>query len=248
MGAEPVIVTEELSFSYDGSLVLENVNLTISEREFVSIVGPNGGGKTTLLKLILGLLEPTRGRVRVFGKPPERSRLRIGYMPQHARLDPLFPARVRDVVMMGRLGTARRFGPYGKADKEAAMEALREVEMYELRHRRFSALSDGQQQRVLIARALAPRPQILLLDEPTASLDLHVECELYETLRELNERLTVVLVSHDLGFVSRFVDRVICVKREVVVHPTSEITGELIQEIYGGEVCIVRHDHRHPAG
>jgi len=239
----PVISIENLTFSYDGFPVLEDVNVAVQEREFACIVGPNGGGKTTLLKLMLGLLQPTKGRVRLFGVPPERARTRVGYLPQSYAYDPLFPVRVMDVVLMGRLDRGGLFGPYRRSDREAALEALRQVEMAEFRHRPLAALSGGQRQRVLIARALACEPEVLLLDEPTASLDFTIEGELYELLRRLNERLTVVMVSHDIGFVSRFVTKVICVKRQVVAHPTSELTGEMINEIYGSDVCMVRHDH-----
>ena len=137
MSNEPVITVDGVWFSYDGSPVLENVNLSIGGRDFVCVVGPNGGGKTTLIKLFLGLLRPTKGTVRVFGKPPEDSRLRLGYMPQRAQLDPLFPVRVIDVVLMGRMGITRKFGPYRKVDREAALDALNEVEMQDLFERRF---------------------------------------------------------------------------------------------------------------
>jgi len=240
---EPVIAIEGLSFAYNGSLVLEDVNLTVAARDFVSFVGPNGGGKTTLLKLILGLLAPTAGSVRVFGRSPTVARPRIGYMPQHAQVDPRFPASVTDVVLMGRVSKAANIGPYRRADREAVWEALRQVDLYAYRRRPFADLSGGQRQRALIARALAAEPDLLLLDEPTASLDVRMEEELYGLLKTLNERLTIILVSHDLGFVSKFVKSVVCVKRRVVVHPTSEITGEMIQEIYG-DVRMVRHDHR----
>ena len=145
-----VIEVQGLSFAYNGALVIEDVNLTICEREFVSIVGPNGGGKTTLLKLFLGLLQPTAGTVRVLGGSPEAARRRVGYMPQHVNLDPHFPVRVRDVVLMGRLG-ARRFAAYRKADRIAADQALEELGIRDLRRRPFSDLSGGQRQRVLIA-------------------------------------------------------------------------------------------------
>jgi len=241
---EPVISIENVSFSYDGAAVLEDVDLEIAARDFACFVGPNGGGKTTLLKLILGLLTPTSGRVQVFGGPPEPARRRIGYMPQYAQVDPAFPVSVMDVVLMGRMGRAETVGPFRKPEREAAGKALAEVGLYDLRRRPFGALSGGQRQRTLIARALATDPEILLLDEPTASLDAVMEAELYELLRRLNERLTVVTVSHDLGFVSRFVKTVVCVKRCVVVHPTSEVTGQTIMEMYGGDVCMVRHDLR----
>lgn len=244
MTEQAVITLEKVSFSYNDLPVLEDVTLTVHERDFISIVGPNAGGKTTLLKLILGLLKPTSGTIRVFGQPPGKVRSRIGYMPQHASLDPLFPVSVLDVVLMGRLGNGKDLGFYRRADKEAAADALRNVELYEIRNCSFSDLSGGQRQRVLIARALVSDPELLLLDEPTANVDAVVETELYEILNKLNEKMTVALVTHDLGFVSRYVKSVACVNRRVVVHPTSEITGEMINEIYGCDVHMVRHDHR----
>lgn len=248
MEEQPVIGIEGLSFAYDGSPVLEDVNLVIRPRDFVSVVGPNGGGKTTLLKLVLGLLHAQKGRIRVFGLTPEQARPRIGYMPQYAKLDPEFPASAMDVVLMGRLGRGRQFGRYSKEDKEAALGVLKDVGLDALRNRPFSALSGGQRQRLLIARALACEPDLLLLDEPTANLDVAIEEEFYELLRKLNERLTVVLVSHDLGFVSQFVRSVVCVKRQVLMHPTSEISGEMINRIYGASMKMVRHDRSHAEG
>lgn len=244
MEQTPVIEIRGVSFAYNGETILEDVNLAIGPREFISVVGPNGGGKTTLLKLVVGLLEPTAGTVRVFGLPPRDARRRIGYLPQHAQMDPRFPASVADVVLTGRLGPDRRFGLYGKADREAAGEALRDVDLCDLGRRPYAELSGGQRQRVLIARALVSRPDLLLLDEPTAGLDAHMESGLFDLLKVLNERLTIVLVTHDLGFVSQVVRSVACVRRKVVVHPTSEVTGEMIREIYGGDVRMIRHDHR----
>ncbi len=244
MTKKPVIELEKVSFSYDGLPVLEDVSLTVHEHDFLSIVGPNAGGKTTLLKLIMGLIRPTSGTVRVFGQRPPKVRSRIGYMPQHASLDPLFPVNVMDVVLMGRLGHGKRFGIYGRADREAAAEALQMVEIYDIRRRFFSALSGGQRQRVLIARALVSDPELLLLDEPTSNVDAAVETGLFEILDQLNQKITVALVTHDLGFVSCYVKSVACVNRRVVVHPISEITGEMINEIYGTDVHMVRHDHR----
>jgi len=240
---EPVVSIENVTFSYDGHPVLENVNLKVWQGDFVSIVGPNGGGKTTLLKLMLGLLHPERGIIRIFGQRPQDARERIGYMPQHAYLDPQFPVRVIDVVLMGRLrGSRQPFGPYTKQDKEAAEEALERLQMWDRRKAYFSSLSGGQRQRALIARALTSGPDLLFLDEPTAGLDLTVENELHDLLKSFTEDLTVIVVSHDLGFVSSLVNKVVCVKRNVVMHPTSEISGEIINRIYGEPMKVVRHD------
>ena len=244
MQQPPVIALEGLSFSYNGLQVLQDVNITVHQRDFLCLVGPNAGGKTTLLKLILGLLKPTKGTIRVFGQPPVRVRQRIGYMPQHEWLDLQFPVNVLDVVLMGRLGNGKIFGPFRRDDRKAANDALNKVELYELRDRPFSALSGGQRQRVLIARALVSDPELLLLDEPTANVDAVIETELYDLLHQLNEHITIILVTHDLGFVSRYVKSVACVSRRVVVHPTSEITGEMINDLYGCDMRMVRHDHR----
>ena len=163
-------------------------------------------------------------------------------MPQNSALDMRFPVSVLDVVLLGRLSRTGPIGPFRRADKQAALRTLEELEIDELRDRPFSGLSGGQRQRVLIARALVGEPDLLLLDEPTASLDLQAEDEFYELLRALNERRTIIMVSHDLGVVSQHVREVICVKRRVVMHPTSELTGDVIQEMYGGPMRVVRHD------
>ena len=242
---EPVIEMRGVSFSYGSQSVLEDVDLAVGDREAMCVVGPNGGGKTTLIKLILGLLTPQRGEVRIFGQSPVRARLRIGYMPQHVQYDPLFPVTVMDIVLMGRLG--RRsiggfFGWPGRADRRIAREALELAGLGKFERRPFSALSGGQRQRVLIARALCSNPDLLLLDEPTSNVDSLAEARLLDLLRELNRRMTILMVSHDLGFVSGLVEHVICVNRRVVVHPTSEMTGAIISDIYGAEVRMVRHN------
>lgn len=243
MTERPALELRNLYYSYDGTTVVENANLTVRCGEFVTIVGPNGGGKTTLLKLVLGLLRPDSGSVRVFGCSPEESNPRMGYVPQRSETDPSFPATVLDVVLMGRLGKTRRFGMYTREDTAAATAALADVELTDLARRPFSKLSGGQRQRTLIARALASEPDILLLDEPTANLDIAMEQELYNILLRLKKRLTLLLVSHDLAFVSGFTDTVACVNRTVVVHTTSEVTPELINALYGRDVRFVRHDH-----
>ncbi|CAO0824847.1 putative metal transport system ATP-binding protein CPn_0542/CP_0210/CPj0542/CpB0563 [Desulfarculales bacterium] len=244
MSQPPAIEIRDLYFAYNGEQVLSGVNLTVAPRDFAAVVGPNGGGKTTLLKLILGLLTPSAGRLLVLSQPPASARTRIGYMPQHPKMDYSFPVTVQDVVLMGRLGCGGGLGRYRRADHQAARRALGQVGLADLNDRPFHDLSGGQRQRVLIARALAGEPRLLLLDEPTANVDVRGEREVFELLKELNQSIAVVVVSHDLGFVSPYVQNVICVNRRVVSHPTSQVTGQVIADIYGGEVNMVRHDHQ----
>lgn len=243
MSEHLAVQLEQVSFAYTSPQVLTEVSVRIGCGDLACMVGPNGGGKTTLLKLMLGLIQPDAGRVRVFGQAPESVRPRIGYMPQATRLDPRFPVTVLDVVLMGRLGRSTRFGRYGKSDRAAAWEALDWVGLTDLAGQSLSILSGGQKQRVLIARALACGPELLLLDEPTANLDARAEDELYSLLQRLNRSMTIVLVSHDVGFVTGFVKTVICVNRTVAVHATEEVTGDVIAEMYGRDVRMVRHDH-----
>ncbi|MBD3348361.1 MAG: ATP-binding cassette domain-containing protein [Candidatus Eisenbacteria bacterium] len=244
MTGKPVIEFRGVSFAYDGRVVLRDVDLSIEENDFATIVGPNGGGKTTLLKLMLGLLQPTEGTVRVLGKRPVGARRRVGYLPQRSAADRDFPARVIDVVLMGRLRGDRLFGAYTDEDTRAALAALREVDLEDSHSRPFSVLSGGQQQRVLIARALASEPRILLLDEPTSNLDAIMEKNLYDLLERLHQRMTIALVTHDVGFVTDITKTVVCVKQSVVCHETGRLTGELMSELYGRDVRAVIHDDR----
>jgi zinc transport system ATP-binding protein len=218
------------------------VRFKIFPLDLVSMIGPNGGGKTTLFRLLLGLVKPTRGKIRIFGHPPERVRHRVGYVPQSVSFDSRFPITVDDVVSMGRLRN-RPTGPYRSEDRKAALEALREVELDGIKGRSFADLSGGQRQGVLIARALASDPEILLLDEPTANLDRSAEARVYELLKKLNRRLTILMASHDVGFVTRFVEKCLCVNRSAILHPTSHIDGGIIRELYGSEMAVVQHDH-----
>lgn len=241
--AEAAIDVRGVSFGYDEDLVLSDVSLTLPRGDFACMIGPNGGGKTTLLKLMLGLLTPQRGEIRVLGLPPVSARRRIGYVPQYAQYDASFPVAVSDVVLMGRPRGGRWFGEGARHDRAAVASALAEVGLAEFGDRPFAALSGGQRQRVLIARALACEPELLLLDEPTSNLDQRVEDEFYALLQHLNARLTIVLVSHDLSVVSKFVKTAVCVNRSIMVHQTGALTGDAIAALYGHSVRMVRHDH-----
>lgn len=248
MTTKPAVTLSGVSFAYGDELVLDHVNLSIAEHEFVWVVGPNGGGKTTLVKLVLGLLRPDEGQVEVFGRDPLKQLTRIGYMPQQVNLDPHFPIDVLSVVLMGRLCRGCRLGPFGRDDKDAARYALKLVDLEGMDKRSFFELSGGQQRRLLIARALACRPDLLILDEPTANVDPAVHKRLLDLTHRLAEQITVIMVSHDPAFVLSNVEQVVCVKKQVHVHPTTELTGDILGELYGDSaVRIVRHD-RHVGG
>lgn len=243
MKNNPIVSLKNVNFSYGpGIPVLEDVSFEIMGNETVCMVGPNGGGKTTLLNLILGLLKPDTGTISVFGEKPEKARIRIGYMPQYTQFDSDFPVNALDVVIMGRVNR-RLWGRYSKDDRTAALKAMDEMGVADLAFRHFSALSGGQRQRILIARALTCDPELLLLDEPTANIDPGVQEDFYAKVEELSKRMTVLMVSHDLGVVSRKISSVVCVNRQVNIHPVSRLNGSVIREIYGHDLDIVRHDH-----
>lgn len=241
----PAIDVRNVWLSFRGMTVLEDITFTVEPGDFVGLIGPNGGGKSVLLKVILGLLKPDRGSVRIFGQPPEHAGGAFAYVPQHPPFDPRFPIRVLDVVLLGRLGGVRPFGHHGAADRERAMAALAEVQADHLAGREIGKLSGGQLQRVLIARGLATDARLLLLDEPTASLDSAVIGSFYELLTRLSARMTIVLVSHDLGVMSQHVQSVACLNRTLHYHHSREITREMVEEAYGCPVDFVTHRHSH---
>ena len=210
-----IVEVTDVDFSYGTGNTLQGINLRVAEGEFLGVVGPNGGGKTTLLKIIAGLLAPTRGQVRVFGRPAARCGRFIGYVPQFADVDLTFPITVRDVVLMGRLGFTSFLGGYREKDEKAARWAMEQVGVWDLRQKRLGNLSEGQKQRVLIARALAGEPRLLLLDEPTASVDAEAERAVVQVLRKLRKSMTIIMVSHDLQLLKDLVDRIVYVNRKL---------------------------------
>jgi zinc transport system ATP-binding protein len=238
-----VISLKDVNFSYTGPPVLTHINLEVARGEFLGLVGPNGGGKSTLLKIILGLVEPISGEVLVFGLPPARGRAAIGYVSQHTVFAMDFPISVEEAVLQGRLGKTRRFGGYTHADRICARHAMAQVEILGLSSYPLAALSGGQRQRVLIARALAVDPEILILDEPTAHVDLRLEESFFHLLKQLNQHITIVVVSHDLGFISHYVTRVACLNQTLVCHETAAISGKIIKQLYGASVRMIDHLH-----
>lgn len=237
----PVIKLEGISFAYEDRLILENLNLEVKEKDFLAIIGPNGGGKTTLLRLILGTLRPNKGDLRVFGLAPKKARHLIGYVPQHGLFDQDFPISALDVVLTGRLGFHSLFPRYSATDLALAKEAMRTLAVEDLANLRYGELSGGQKQRVLIARALVGKPKLLILDEPTSSVDSRVEEDVYGLLTELNEEITIIIVSHDLGFVSSYVDQVACLNRRMVIHTTEEITKDVVAGLYQSPMDMIEH-------
>jgi len=243
--SENVIEVENVYFSYGNTVVLEDVSFKIKRGDFCVIIGPNGGGKTTLLKLILGILKPDRGRIKVFGKPPHLSKHRIGYLPQYTDFNLSFPISVIDVVLMGRLnkkGLGKRFD---EKDIRKAEEILKKLGIWEYRYVHVGRLSGGQRQRVFIARALATDPEILFLDEPTAGVDPEYEIGIYEILKELNKKITIVVVTHDIGFISRYAKSIACVNRKLVFHEEGQITKEMLEMAYECPIDLIAHGIPH---
>jgi zinc transport system ATP-binding protein len=247
----PVVALHQVDFSYNTLPVLNNISLQVAPGEFLGIVGPNGGGKSTLLKLILGLLTPHAGQVTVLGDNACNQCHRLGYVPQYPGFSRDFPISVREVVNLGRLGRqttatwwqALRPQHITPADHRAVTQALAEVEATDLAERQIGSLSGGQLQRVLLARALASEPVALLLDEPTANIDQRLESDIFDLLQQLNRRMTILVVSHDVGFISSYVTRVACINQTLVCHQTDAIDGQVIQNLYGEQVRMVAHHH-----
>jgi zinc transport system ATP-binding protein len=247
----PAIDIHALNFSYGSVPTLSGVDLEVAEGEFLGIVGPNAGGKSTLLKLVLGLLKPQSGLIEVLGQVPRAASRLLGYVPQYPSFPRDFPISVEQVVQLGRLGMGQRVGKWqmlrpGRAssgDREAVRKALAEVEAGNIAKRQIGSLSGGQLQRVLLARALVGEPRILILDEPTANIDQRMEGEIFDLLKVLNARMTILVVSHDVAFISRYVSRVACINRTLVCHNTDAVDGNVIQELYGENVRMIAHVH-----
>ncbi|RCW62359.1 MULTISPECIES: metal ABC transporter ATP-binding protein [Halanaerobium] len=237
---------EDISVNYGELEALKNINLKVEEGAFLGIIGPNGGGKTTLLKVILGLIEPQKGTVKVLGYPLNETIDQIGYVPQISNFDRNFPISVLDVVLMARLGgRVRFFHQYHKEDVKKAEAVLDQLNLLHLKKRQIGKLSGGQLQRVLIARGLAVEPKILLLDEPTASVDASSTSQIYELLKELNKEKTIIVVTHDMAAVSSYFDSLACLNEKLYHHGDKHLDPETTEQVFGCPVDLIAHGHPH---
>lgn len=232
---KPIIQIRDLDAAYQKELVLTNVSLTIHERDFIGIIGPNGGGKTTLVKVILGLLKPLQGKIEYGINPSE-----IGYLPQGIQVDSQFPISVREVVASGLAGGKEKKKRTRKHTRERTDEVLHKVGLHALQSRAIGNLSGGEFQRAILARAIISSPRLLIMDEPDTHVDNKFEKELYALLKDLNEKMTILLVSHDIGTISPFIKTIACVNRDLHYHSSNEISEEQLK-VYNCPIEIITH-------
>jgi zinc transport system ATP-binding protein len=243
--SEDLVRLKGVTVSFDGELILDKVDFSVGERDYIGIIGPNGSGKTTLLRVILGLIEPDSGSVEVLGTTPEKGRRYIGYVPQFTEFDKVFPISVQEFVMMGRLPRSSMARRYSSEDREKASSALNRVDLLPLKGKQLGVLSGGEKQRAYIARALATDPKVMLLDEPTANIDIKMETGFYDLLSDLRKEIAVVLVSHDISVISVKVDKIACLNKQLFMHDSSEIDEHILEETYKCPVEMIAHGVPH---
>lgn len=237
---------ENLSVNYGQTSAIADVCLDVTEGEYLGIIGPNGGGKSTLLKAILGLVPITTGTIQIYGKPPRNNRALIGYVPQFAAMDKKFPITLLEVVLTGCLKSGLSpFYRFTAKNKRSALKLLERVGIADLANRQISELSGGEFQKMLIARALMVNPKLLLLDEPTASVDAASRDQIYTLLAELNKNMTIILVTHDLLAISSQVHRLACLNGHLVYHGEPELTENVVNSLYGCPVDLIAHGVPH---
>jgi len=241
-----ILSIKNLTVKYEQVLALDRINLQVKEGDFLAIIGPNGGGKTTFLKAVLGLVKKESGEILIENRSIEKNRHLIGYVPQFSLVDRKFPISVLEVVMTGVLKPGLHlFYKYSKEDKKVALEKLDMVGIKHLANRQIADLSGGEFQRLLIARALATNPKILFLDEPTASVDPHSKEQIYEVLATLNKDITIVMVTHDLLAITKTVKNIACLNRTLIYHGEPVLTETVVNQMYGCPVDLIAHGVPH---
>lgn len=235
---QKLLEIKNLTAGYSSQVILNNINLSVFENDFIGIIGPNGGGKTTLLKCITGLLKPFSGEV-IFHQNTDNKGF-IGYLPQINQFDKKFPISVLDVILSGLMSQKKLFSRYSAIEKAMAQQLLDQMHISHLAKKPIGELSGGQMQRVFLCRALISEPQLLILDEPDTFVDNRFESELYDILAKLNERLAIMVVSHDIGIISSYVKTIACINRELHYHPGREITSEILR-VYNCPIDLIAH-------
>ena len=228
---ETIINAEKINFSYNGqSNVLTDVSFEVYENDYIGLIGPNGGGKSTLLKIILGLIKPSGGKIDVFGLVTKKARSKIGYVPQYSKIDLDYPISAWEVVMSGLLGNKKIGSSLIQQEKEKTENVLEDLKLLHLKNRAIGELSGGQRQRIMIARALVRNPKLLLLDEPTNNVDEESGRDLFDLLHELNNNMAMITVSHDIDVISRYVKRIFCLNNRIVCNEASIISNGEVRE------------------
>lgn len=235
-----------LTIQYNNSDVLSDINLSVADGEFLAIIGPNGGGKSTLVKTVLGLVPLKCGTIEIYGQTPKKYMGTIGYVPQFSSFRRNFPINVQDVVLSGRLnGSFKLFHRYTDDDYEVIDKLMKRLGIFSLRHRQIDQLSGGQLQKVLIARALATEPRLLFLDEPTASIDSDSKTQIYEVLQEINNSMTIILVTHDIAAVSSYIKSIACLNQKLYYHGEPQLNNDIIRSTFGCPVDLIAHGVPH---
>ncbi len=238
--SDKILEIKSLSAGYDDGVVISNVNLTVNSKDFIGVIGPNGGGKTTLLKTILGLLEPMKGKIFFYENGKPVNQILIGYLPQLNQIDRKFPITVIDVVLSGLMSRERLFSRYGREQRERAEIVIEKMGISGLRKKPIGELSGGQLQRVYLSRAIISSPVLLLLDEPSTYVDNKFENDFYEILNDLNMEMAILIVSHDVGTITWFVKTIACVNKTLHYHPSNIITEQQLAS-YNCPIQIITH-------
>ena len=226
----PIIEIEHLSAGYENKQVLQDVNLTVYQDDYLGIIGPNGGGKTTLMRLILGLKEPSNGNIRYFKQGKEVKGITMGYLPQYNALDRQFPISVYEVVLSGLSKAKGLFSRYTKEQRQQVLDTLERLQLTELKDSHIGALSGGQLQRVLLARAIVSKPDVVILDEPNTYIDRRFQKQMYEMLEQINKDCAIIIVSHDIAEVLNNVKHIACVNHHLHYHATADMPREKLEE------------------